>query len=190
MLWHIRQTAPNDGWSDWVSHGTPSGVQFGSDSTPAVASSADGRLQLFVVGNDERLWHTWQTAPNGGWSGWISHDAPAGKKFQRLRPAVGRAADGRLELFAVSEDAALWHLRQTAPNDGWSQWLSHGAPPVPGLAGSPAVAPGADEHLQLFVMGTDGALWQLSQTPDGGWSQLFSHRAPPGFSLLAAITTG
>jgi hypothetical protein len=191
MLWHIRQTAPNNGWSDWVSHGTPSGVLFGSDSTPAVAAGADGRLELFVVGNDETLWHMWQTAPNGGWSGWRSHHAPPGMKLQRLRPAVGSSADGRLELFAVSEDAALWHLRQTAPNDGRSQWFSHGAPPVAGLAGSPAVAPGAGGYMQLFVVGTDGALWQLSQTtPDSEWSQWFSHGAPYGFSLLAAITTG
>jgi hypothetical protein len=76
----------------------------------------------------------------------------------------------------VSEDATLWHLRQTAPNDGWSQWFSHGAPPVAGLAGSPAVASGAGGCLQLFVVGTDGARWQLSQTaPDGGWTQWFSH---------------
>jgi len=191
MLWHIRQTAPNEGWSDWVAHGTPSGVSFGSDSTPAVACSADGRLELFVVGNDEALWHMWQTAPNGGWSGWKSHDAPSLTKLQRLRPAVGSSADGRLELFAVGGDDALWHLRQIAPNDGWSQWFSHGAPPLPGLAGSPAVVPGADGRLELFVVGTDGALWQLSQTaPDGGWSQWFSLGAPPGVSLLAAITTG
>ena len=45
--------------------------------------------------------------------------------------------------------------------------------------------------MQLFVMGTDGALWQLSQTaPNGEWSQWSSHGAPAGTSLLAAITTG
>ena len=45
--------------------------------------------------------------------------------------------------------------------------------------------------MQLFVMGTDGALWQLSQTaPSGEWSQWSSHGAPAGTSLLAAITTG
>lgn len=191
MLWHIRQTAPDDGWSDWVSHGCPSGVSFGSDSTPALACGTDGRLELFVVGNDETLWHIWQTAPDGGWSGWRSHDAPPGKKFPRLRPGVGSTADGRLEVFAVGEDAALWHLRQTASNDGRSQWFSHGAPPVAGLAGSPAVASGAGGGMQLFIVGTDGALWQLSQTaPDGGWSQWFSHGAPQRVSLLAAITTG
>ena len=45
--------------------------------------------------------------------------------------------------------------------------------------------------MQLFVMGTDGALWQLSQTaPNGEWSEWSSHGTPAGTSLLAAITTG
>src|ERR1700744_117571 len=56
------------------------------------------------------------------------------------RNSRGFAPDGRLEVFAVGEDSALWHLRRTAPNGAWSQWFSHGAPPVAGLAGSPAVA--------------------------------------------------
>ena len=36
-------------------------------------------------------------------------------------PGGGFAADGRLEVFAVGEDSALWHLRRTAPNGAWSQ---------------------------------------------------------------------
>ena len=164
---------------------------FGSDSAPVVACSADGHLELFVVGNDGRLWQMRQTAPNGGWSGWRPHDAPSGMKFLRLRPAVASGLDGRLELFVVGDDASLWHLRQTGSNDGSSQWFSRGAPAVAGLTGSPAVVADADGGMQLFVMGTDGALWQLSQTaPSGEWSQWSSHGAPAGTSLLAAITTG
>jgi hypothetical protein len=190
-LWHRWQTTPDNGWSDWFSHGTPSGVLFGSDSTPAIAPSVDGRLELFTVGNDGALWHMWQTATGNGWSGWRSHDAPSGVKFQRIRPAVAPSADGCLELFVVGEDNALWHIWQTAPNHDWSEWLCRGAPPVPGLTGSPAVAPNADERLELFVIGTDGALWHLWQTaPSGGWSPWLSHGTPPGISLLAAVTTG
>jgi len=190
-LWHIAKTAADGGWSDWVSHGSPSGVLFGSDSTPAVAFSADGHLELFVVGNDGRLWQMRQTARDGGWSGWRPHDAPSGIKFLRLRPAVASGRDGRSDPFLVGDDASLWHLRQTGSNDGSSRWFSHGAPAVAGLAGSPAVAADADGEMQVFVMGTDGALWQLSQSaPGSGWSQWSSHGAPAGTSLLAAITTG
>jgi hypothetical protein len=190
-LWHIGQSEPNDGWSDWFSHGTPSGVLFGSDSTPAIAPSADGRLELFTVGNDGALWHMSQVSPGAGWSDWQCHDAPPGVKFQRLRPAVASGPDGRLELFIVGDGEDLWHMWQTAPNGGWSQWVSHGVPPVAGLTGCPAVAPSADGRLELFVVGTDGALWHMWQkAPNNVWSQWFSHGAPPGFPLVAALTTG
>jgi hypothetical protein len=112
-------------------------------------------------------------------------------KFLRSRPAVASGLHGGLELFLVGDDASLWHLHQTGSNDASPQWFSHGTPAVAGLAGSPAVAADADGEMQVFVMGTDGALWQLSQTgPTSGWSQWSSHGAPAGTSLLAAITTG
>jgi hypothetical protein len=189
-VWHTWQTAPNNGWSGWLSRGTPSGVLFGSDSAPAIARAADGRLELFIVANDLALWHMGQTAPGGSWSGWNSHHAPPGLKFQRMRPAVAPGADGRLEIFVVGEDDALWHQWQTVANSCWSAWYSHGAPPEAGLMGSPAVARGADGRLDLFVMGTDGALWHRWQTPNTDWSQWYSRGTPPGFSLLPAFTTG
>lgn len=40
----------------------------------AVARNADGRLEFFYIGTDDRLYHNWQTAPNNGWSG----EAPLG----------------------------------------------------------------------------------------------------------------
>ena len=59
--WHIWQTAPNNGWSGWASHGRR------HLSDPVVARNADGRLEVFVRGADNALWHIWQTAPNNGW---------------------------------------------------------------------------------------------------------------------------
>jgi hypothetical protein len=34
----------------------------------AVASNADGRLEVFGVAPDDEVWQTWQTAPNNGWN--------------------------------------------------------------------------------------------------------------------------
>ena len=42
-------------------------------------------------------------------------------------PVVGNNADGRLEVFVRGTDGALWHIWQTAPNNGWSGWASLGA---------------------------------------------------------------
>nr|MCC8460292.1 hypothetical protein [Photorhabdus aegyptia] len=83
-LWHIWQTAPNSGWSDWHSLGLT------ITSNPAVYANADGRLEVFARSTDNALWHIWQTAPNSGWSDWhsLGHTITSD-------PAVHANADGR-----------------------------------------------------------------------------------------------
>jgi hypothetical protein len=71
------------------------------------ARNADGRLELFVRGADRAVWHSWQTAPNNGWSGWAS----LGGWVDMI--AMGQNADGRLEIFARGSDGAMWHNWQT-----------------------------------------------------------------------------
>lgn len=174
-------------WSTWFSHGVgPGGSLYAS---PAVAAAADGRLEVFAVGPGLTLSHKWQTAPNDGWSDWFSHGNPqgdtSGAEGVFPTPAVAAAADGRLELFAVggsqadpTKERPLYHRWQTAPNNGWSGWFSHGTPGV-SLAGDPAVAAAADGRLELFVVGADGALYHKWQTaPNDGWSGWLSHGHP------------
>lgn len=109
----------------WVAHPGPALI-----GTPTVAPSADGRLEVFAVGTDGALIHQWQVAPIApqNWSGWFSHGVPPGTTLVGS-PAIAASADGRLELFAVGADGALYHIWQTAVNDGWSGWFSHGTPP-------------------------------------------------------------
>ena len=152
-LWHLWQTAPNNGWSGWASLG-------GWIDSPVVTRNADGRMEVFVIGSDHALWHMWQTAPNNGWSGWAS----LGGWIDRL--IVGKNADGRLEVFARGADQAMWHIWQTAPSNGWSGWASLG-----GWIDSPVITRNADGRMELFVIGSDHALWHMWQTaPNNGWS--------------------
>jgi len=152
-VWHIWQTAPNNGWSGWASLG-------GWVDRITSGRNADGRLELFVRGSDSAVWHNWQTAPGGGWSGWAS----LGGWVDLL--AVGRNADGRLEVFARGSDKAVWHNWQTAPGGGWSGWASLG-----GWVDLLTLHQNADGRLELFVRGSNHAVWHNWQTaPGGGWS--------------------
>ena len=114
-LWHIWQTAPNNGWSGWASLG-------GIIDMLVVGQNLDGRMEVFARGGDHALWHIWQTAPNNGWSGWAS----LGGIIELL--SVSENLDGRMEVFVRGTDQALWHIWQTAPNNGWSAWDSLGLP--------------------------------------------------------------
>ena len=155
-LWHIWQTAPNNGWSAWTSL---AGVLT---SDRSIGRNADGRLEAFVRGTDGALWHIWQTSPGGGWSGWASLGGVITSD-----PFVSNNPDGRLEVFARGTDNALWHIWQTAPNSGWSSWASLGGV----ITSDPVVIPNNDGRLEAFARGTDDALWHIWQaTPGGGWS--------------------
>ena len=152
-LWHIWQTAPNNGWSDWHSLG-------GWITTPTVAQNEDGRLEVFARGADGALWHIWQVAPNSSWSSWHSLGGVISM------PTVGQNADGRLEVFAQGTDGALWHIWQVAPNSTWSGWNSLG-----GWIRNPAVGNNEDGRLEVFVQGSDNALWHIWQVaPNSTWS--------------------
>ena len=156
-LWHMWQTAPNNGWSGWYSLG-------GWIDRLDLGRNDDGRLEIFARGGDGALWHMWQTAPNNGWSGWYS----LGGWIDRLD--LGRNDDGRLEIFARGGDGALWHMWQTAPNNGWSGWYSLG-----GWIDRLDLGRNDDGRLEIFARGGDGALWHMWQTaPNNGWSGWYS----------------
>jgi hypothetical protein len=172
-LWRRQQSAdPAIGWDAWEDLGMPSGTPLTGVS---VGRNADGRLEVFSVSSDLNLWHRWETAPNGAWSAWESLGTPA-PALLLDRPVVGTNADGRLELFTVSRDAAgseAWHIWQDdASPTGWSAWESLGGNP-----GGLDVAQNADGRLELFATLGDGSpssptgvlhRWQTS--PNNGWS--------------------
>jgi hypothetical protein len=124
-LYHQWETGVGTfGWSGWDSFGSPSAS--GLADHPALAASADGRLELFITGNDGNVWHTWQVQASNGWSDWAPANPPAGT--QGAAPEVRASGDGRLELFVVGGDGGLWHSWQTQASNGWSDWFSHGQP--------------------------------------------------------------
>ncbi len=124
-LYHRWETAVGTfSWSAWTSVGNPAtGILV---DHPAIAASADGRLELFVTGSDGNVWHQWQTLAGNGWSDWVPTRPDPGA--QGSAPDVQASGDGRLELFVVGADGDLWHSFQTRASNGWSPWLSHSHP--------------------------------------------------------------
>ncbi len=166
-LWIRSQVNPYGGYNPWVSLG-------GHDLTgnPAVGQNLDGRLELFIKGGDNVVYHLWQTTPNGSWSGWDGGlGAPDGAATSGL--AVGRNFDGVLEIFVRGNDKALWHVSQTAANNGWAAWSSLGGT----IISDPVVAQNQDGRLEVFAIGTNSQLfhtWQTSPGAGSPWSAWFS----------------
>jgi hypothetical protein len=144
--------------------GAPPALSLGGQvaSDPAVAKNQDGRLEAFVVGPDQALWHIAQISPYGPWSDWSKLDGNLAGN-----PVVGVNADGRLEVFVRGSDNALWHNWQVSPGGDWAGWASLGGL----LAGEPVVDSNLDGRLEVFAWGFDRALWHNWQVaPNGDWS--------------------
>ncbi|WP_329522446.1 protein kinase domain-containing protein [Spirillospora sp. NBC_01491] len=197
-LWHVWQVARDGDWSDWedlVRHRPlPNGDVLEVAGDPAAHSSADGRIEVFVRGADDHLWHVWQVARDGGWSNWedVSGYRPLpndGPLVVAGDPAAHGSADGRIEVFVRGADGHLWHVWQVARNGNWSGWqnLSRDRPLPNGdlllVAGDPAAHSSADGRIEVFVRGVNGHLWHVWQVArDGDWSDwedLGRHRPLP-----------
>lgn len=77
----------------------------------ASARNADGRVEVFAVGTDGKIYSKPQVSPGGTWrDGWNVIPAQA-KSITAVT-----SADGRIELFYVGQDNAIWHRWQTVKN--------------------------------------------------------------------------
>jgi hypothetical protein len=168
-VWHQEQTASSFGsgglWSGWSSLG-------GVVKSIAVTRNADGRLEVFAVGGDSSVWHQAQTSAGSSlgsgssWSGW----SDLGGVVSSI--SVAANADGRLEVFAIGSDRAVWHQVQTFAGSGlWSGWSSLG-----GVVQAIAAARNLNGQLEVIAIGGDRAVWHVAQTTSGGawslWSRL------------------
>jgi hypothetical protein len=166
-VFHAWQ-GPGGDWSGWRPLGMPPGSESGIGGL-TLASNEDGRLELFAKVNDGTLSHRWQAEPGGGpWREWDSFGMPGGNGFgtPEAPPVLGSNIDGRLELFVLANDGAVWHRWQKVPNGGWSSWESLQPPPAV-LDQEPAVARNHDGRLELFARDTDGTVWHRWQTRPG-----------------------
>lgn len=131
-------------------------------SVPTLARNADGRLEVFAIGGDGNLWHSWQLSPNSGWGGWNSL---GGGGLAPVPPQVGTITGGRLEVFARKQDGSVVHVWQLT-GGGWSGWANLGG----SVTGRLSVAKNTDGRLEVFGR-RGGHVWHVWQQCVGcSWS--------------------
>ena len=135
------------GWRPWESLG---GVLT---SGPGVCSWGAGRLDLFVRGTNNAMWHKWF---QNGWSGWESLGG-----VLTSDPAAACWGPNRIDTFVRGTDNALWHKWFSG---SWSGWESLGGV----LTSGPGVSSWGPGRLDVFVRGADNAMWHKWYS--GNWS--------------------
>lgn len=126
----------------------------------AAYTNADGRVELFNVGGNGVIWHTWQTTPGGPFAPWVSR----GGAFKAV--AVTRGVSSGWHLFAINTSGALYHM---APADGIGGWTAMGN--SPGSLTRVSAMRNGDGRVELLVCNGSGTMYHAWQTaPRGGWS--------------------
>jgi hypothetical protein len=169
VVYYKTQTSPNS--ATWSSSWTSLGGGVKADTSPAVARNHDGRLQVFLVGTNNQLQYRAQTSPNSNtWSS--SWTSLSGTLRGGTDPAVIANSDGRLQVFVIGTNNAVYYKAQSSPGSStWSSsWTSLGGG-VKADTG-PAAARNTDGTLQAIVIGTNSALYYKTQSPPNSaiWS--------------------
>jgi uncharacterized repeat protein (TIGR02543 family) len=152
-------------WSEWEDLGGD--IKAGTD--PAAVSWGLGRLDVFVHGSDDALWHI-------GWDGttWSQWESLGGVVSAGPAAAYQNLGGGHsLSVFVVDSDNQL--RRKAFDGTTWSSWLPTAQPgfsmPDPKVGFAPAAVTWGARRIDLFMYGTDGALWHNFLGQDGTWYQ-------------------
>jgi hypothetical protein len=140
---------------------------------PALSSSGYKKLDIFVRGLDNNLWQKWSLDGGVSWSAFQNISAVVGGSIASSPGSVSWGV-GRVDIVARMPNGSVGHWYH---NGSWNFENLGGT-----IVGDPEIASTGNGHLNVFVRGEDGNLWQ-KWTSDGGasWS---------GFQNLSAVLGG
>lgn len=152
---HFREFAGARGsWGRWTSLG---GRALGAPAVTCLGGAASPPI-VFIRGTNGALW---QRSLNSG--GWISRGGHLASPPAAL-PAVGGKCPRRLDVFALGTDHAVWEFTGTWHRVGGKS------------GGAPAAVRLPSGETDLFVRGTDNALWMNVRAPGAaawrGWHRI------------------
>lgn len=145
-------------WSGWENLGGT------LTSAPAAVSWGCNRIDVVAVGGGNALYHKFWNG--NAWSQWLLIGG-----VSTSAPAIASWAPNRLDVFYRGSDGSLRHIWNDNNGQGWVGWENLGgviAGDHPQLAGPAAVA-WDQNRLDVFVRGTDSAIWHLYWN-GSGWS--------------------
>lgn len=117
----------------------------------AAATSRDGRVELFHIGNGRNVWHAWQSSPGSSFGGWVNR---GGVTYSIGATNVG---NGEWEFFAIGGGNSLWRI---APWSGVTDWQH-----LSGAGTAIVAAKNSDGRVEVLHIGGGGGIyhsWQRS----------------------------
>ncbi|MGM0924777.1 MAG: hypothetical protein ACQEWW_26940 [Bacillota bacterium] len=156
--------------------------------SPSATTRTPNNLDLFVVGNDGRVYTSWWSAGRD-WSGINDNWHSCGGFFPPGAPVSAVAlTPTKLDLFVVGNDGRVYFSWWWAGSN-WSDWHSCGGFFPPGAPVSAVVL--TPTKLDLFVVGNDGRVYFSWWSAGSNWSNWHSCGGffPPGAPVSAVALT-
>ena len=161
---------------------------FRQDRPVAAVARIPEHIDLFRVGFDGAVWSSWWHDDGQSWRPWFQiHPETVFPKEARVT-ALARRAD-HLDLFVVGHDGAVWSSWWHDDAQSWRPWFQ--IHPETVFRHDQEIVPVSrePEHLDLFTIGHDGAVWSSWWHNDGqGWRPWFQIHPETRFAPTARIT--
>ena len=150
-------------WKHWDGTAWSASTSLGGvlTSSPAATSPGTGQVNVFVRGTDGALYE--KTTANGGTS-WSSWYRIGGQLLAGTGPAACNWGSAWTGWFVTGTDNNLYHM--SVVNGKQSGWENLGGY----LTSSPAAASPGSGRVNVFVRGSDGAVYQRYWPNAGSWS--------------------
>ena len=147
-------------WKHWDGTTWSAGTSLGGylTSDPAAVSRSAGKITVFVRGGSGSLWSKSTTDGGATWSGW---NEIGGQLLAGTGPTAYAYGD-RIGWLVTGTNNALYHMWDDATGrHGWENLGGY-------LTSSPGATSSGSGAIDVFVRGSNGALWQREY--NNGWS--------------------
>jgi hypothetical protein len=146
---------------------------FNQITPVAVHARREDHLDVFKVGFDGAVWSSWWHDDGQNWRPWFQIHPETVFRQDRPVTAVARVPE-HIDLFRVGLDGAVWSSWWHDDDQNWRPWFQiHPETRFPAEARVAAVSRHPD-HLDVFAIGFDGAVWSSWWHDDGqNWRPWF-----------------
>jgi len=127
-----------------------------STANPAAVSWGPNRIDVFIRGTDNQLYHRY--FDNNAWSSWQQIAAN-----MTSSPAATTWGQNRLDVFGRGTDNALYHISSSDGGSTWSAWSRIAAT----MTSDPAAVSWGANRIDVVANGTNSAAYH-TWTTDGG----------------------
>ncbi|HWW03560.1 MAG TPA: hypothetical protein VNZ64_27905 [Candidatus Acidoferrum sp.] len=138
----------------------------------ATVARTNNHVDLFVIGFDNAVWSTWWE-PGPGWSPWFQIHPETVFDHTTQRIATVARTQNHVDLFVIGFDNAVWST-WWEQGPGWSPWFQiHPETVFDHTTQQIATVARTNDHVDLFVIGFDNAVWSTWWEAGPGWSPWF-----------------